>query len=148
MDRQYIIEAVNLSKTFSVQGKSGGTETHVLQNINIGIRRGEIFGIIGKSGAGKSTLARCFNLLERPTSGEIYFDGRDITKLSGRDLYETRRHMGMIFQQFNLLMQRTALDNVCFPLEIAGVPKKEARKRAAELLDLVGLSDKAASYPA
>ena len=112
------------------------------------IGRGEIFGIIGLSGAGKSTLVRCVNYLETPTSGEIIFDGRSLGELSSRELRQTRREMGMIFQQFNLLMQRTAMKNICFPLEIAGVPREKTEKRALELLEIVGLSDRANSYPA
>ena len=139
-----IIRIVGLSKCFT----SANGEVSALENINLEIREGEIFGIIGMSGAGKSTLVRCINFLELPTSGTVYFAGRDLAQLSRQELYKVRQSMGMIFQQFNLLMQRTALGNVCFPLEIAGVNKHEARQRAAELLDLVGLTDKADAYPA
>ena len=104
-------------------------------------------GIIGLSGAGKSTLVRCINLLERPTSGEVLVDGQNIMALSQKELLQVRRQIGMIFQGFNLLEQRTVLRNICFPLEISGTPKAEAKKRAEELLRVVGLSDKAASYP-
>jgi D-methionine transport system ATP-binding protein len=135
-----IIKTENLCKSF-------GT-VPVLKDVNLEIYPGEVFGVIGKSGAGKSTLARCFNLLERPTSGRLFFDGTDLMTLKPRELYRARRSMGMIFQQFNLLLQRTVLDNVCFPLEIAGVKPAEARVRAAELLELVGLSDKTKAYPA
>ena len=103
--------------------------------------------LIGLSGAGKSTLVRCINLLERPTSGEVWVDGQNLTALSEKELLHVRRQIGMIFQSFNLLEQRTVLRNVCFPLEISGTPKAEARKRAAELLKVVGLADKAASFP-
>ena len=112
-----IIRIVGLSKCFT----SANGEVSALENINLEIREGEIFGIIGMSGAGKSTLVRCINFLELPTSGTVYFAGRDLAQLSRQELYKVRQSMGMIFQQFNLLMQRTALGNVCFPLEIAGV---------------------------
>ncbi|NMA67274.1 MAG: ATP-binding cassette domain-containing protein [Clostridiaceae bacterium] len=138
-----IIEIENLNKTF---GNGEGALT-ALDNINLAINPGEIFGIIGLSGAGKSTLVRCMNLLERPTAGRVVFDGIDITALSDKELRKIRQSIGMIFQGFNLLMQRTTLDNICFPLEIAGVSKKEARKRARELLKTVGLSDKEKAYP-
>ena len=133
-----IIKIESLSKTFG----SGETAVTALDDINLSIYPGEIFGIIGLSGAGKSTLVRCMNLLERPTAGRVIFDGSDITSLSDKELRKVRQSIGMIFQSFNLLMQRTALDNVCFSLEIAGVPKKEAKKRARELLETVGLADK------
>lgn len=119
-----------------------------LEDINLDIYAGEIFGIIGMSGAGKSTLVRCINFLEKPTGGSVVFDGKELGKLKNAELGRMRQQMGMIFQQFNLLMQRTALGNICFPLEIAGIPKAQAQKRAAELLELVGLSDKARAYPA
>ena len=124
---------------------SGSVEA--LKDVNLTIADGEIFGIIGLSGAGKSTLVRCINLLERPTSGEVWVDGRNLTTLSQKDLLQVRRQIGMIFQSFNLLEQRTVLRNVCFPLEISGTPKAEAKKRAEELLKVVGLADKAASFP-
>jgi len=138
-----IIKIESLSKTFG----SGETAVTALDDINLSIYPGEIFGIIGLSGAGKSTLVRCMNLLERPTAGRVIFDGSDITSLSDKELRKVRQSIGMIFQSFNLLMQRTALDNVCFSLEIAGVPKKEAKKRARELLETVGLADKEKAYP-
>ncbi|MEY8388811.1 ATP-binding cassette domain-containing protein [Oscillospiraceae bacterium 38-13] len=139
-----MIQIQNLSKTFG-----GGTgEVRALDGINLDIRQGEIFGIIGLSGAGKSTLVRCMNLLERPTSGAVLVDGKDMTALSEKELRLQRRKITMIFQSFNLLMQRTCLRNVCFPMEIAGVPRAQARKRAEELLDLVGLAEKAGAYPA
>ncbi len=138
-----IIKIVGLSKTF--QGANG--EFSALEDINLEIRKGEIFGVIGMSGAGKSTLVRCINFLEKPTKGTVYFDGRDMSSLTKKELYKIRQSMGMIFQQFNLLQQRTVLDNICFPLEIAGVEKDKARQRAKELLDLVGISEKAESYP-
>ena len=143
MERKPIIEIRSLSKTF--RGKNA--EVHALQDINLKIEQGDIFGIIGMSGAGKRTLVRCMNMLEIPTEGTVLFDGMDLSKLNRKQLREARRSMGMIFQQFNLLMQRTAEANICFPLEIAGVDKATAKKRAKELLELVGLSDKAKSYP-
>lgn len=144
MDRDIIIRIANLEKKFP--GKDG--PIYALRDVNLEIRRGEIFGIIGKSGAGKSTLVRCINLLERPTSGSVWFEGQDLCKLDNAALRRVRRSMGMIFQQFNLLLQRTALENVCFPLELEGVEKKVMRARAEELLDLVGLGKRMESYPA
>ncbi|WP_457945630.1 methionine ABC transporter ATP-binding protein [Caproiciproducens sp. LBM24188] len=140
---QALIEIKSLSKTY----KTDQTEVHALNDINLSIEKGDIFGIIGMSGAGKSTLVRCMNMLERPTKGTVFFDGRDLSLLSNAQLREARRSMGMIFQQFNLLMQRTALKNVCFPMEIAGIDKNTAKKRAAELLELVGLADREKAYP-
>ena len=138
-----MIEITGLNKTF--QTANGPLE--VLRDINLTIEDGEIFGIIGLSGAGKSTLVRCINQLERPTTGSVVIDGKDMTKLSDRELLEERRSIGMIFQSFNLLEQRNVLKNVCFPMEISGIGKKEAEKRAMELLDMVKLSDRAKSYP-
>lgn len=138
-----IIEIKNLKKIF----KSKNNEITALDNINLQIFKGEIFGIIGLSGAGKSTLVRCMNLLEKPTKGNIIFDNNDLSALKHKELLKIRQSIGMIFQQFNLLMQRNALDNICFPLEISGISKKEARIRAIELLKIVGLEDKANSYP-
>ena len=141
---QSIIQIQHLSKTFG----SGAEAVHALEDINLDIRQGEIFGIIGLSGAGKSTLVRCMNLLERPTSGTVMVDGQNMTELSEKALRLARRKITMIFQSFNLLMQRTCLKNVCFPMEISGVPAAQARQRAAELLEIVGLRDKADAYPA
>lgn len=138
-----VIEIKNLVKTF---GGSGG-EVNALKGISLSVNLGDIYGIIGASGAGKSTLVRCMNLLERPTSGQVLLEGRDLCSLPAAQLREVRRGISMIFQQFNLLMQRTALDNICFPLEISGVPRAKARARALELLDIVGLPDKAGAYP-
>ncbi len=138
-----MIEITGLNKTF--QTANGPLE--VLRDINLTIEDGEIFGIIGLSGAGKSTLVRCINLLERPTTGTVVIDGKDMTKLPERELLEERRSIGMIFQSFNLLEQRNVLKNVCFPMEISGIGKKEAEKRAMELLEMVKLSDRAKSYP-
>ena len=139
-----MIELKYLSKTF--QMKDGAVKA--LQNINLTIPDGAIYGIIGMSGAGKSTLVRCINLLERPTGGSVVIDGVAMETLSPASLRKRRREITMIFQQFNLLMQRTCLRNVCFPMELAGVKKAEAEQRARELLELVGLPDKADSYPA
>ena len=139
-----MIEIQHLSKTFA--GADGSVEA--LRDINLKINDGDIFGIIGMSGAGKSTLVRCINMLERPSSGTVLINGRDIGALSAEELRRVRRRTTMIFQSFNLLMQRTCLANICFPLELAGMKKAEAKKRAGELLELVGLSDKANAYPA
>ena len=130
-----IISIEHLEKRFS--GKNA--DVFALRGIDLAIGRGDIFGIIGKSGAGKSTLVRCINMLERPTAGSVFFEGRDLCRLPEAALRKARRSMGMIFQQFNLLMQRTALQNVCFPLELTGAPRDETRKRAEELLDRYGL---------
>ena len=133
-----------LTKTYAVPG---GT-VDALKGIDLEIRQGEIFGIIGMSGAGKSTLIRCMNLLECPTSGTIQIDGQDVTGLSKKALRQMRHSVGMIFQQFNLLMQTTVEKNIAFPLEITGVDKAQCAKRVKELLEIVGLSDKADAYPA
>ena len=135
-----VISIKDLSKSF------GNHE--VLRKIDIDIEAGEIICIVGSSGSGKSTLLRCINLLERPTLGQILIDGQDVTSLDGKALLQLRRKIGMIFQRFNLLMQRTCLKNICFPMELAGVPKEKATARARELLELVGLPDKADAYPA
>lgn len=139
-----IIEVRDLSKTF----ETDDGKVEALQNISLSVQAGDIYGIIGMSGAGKSTLVRCLNYLERPTSGTVEIEGRALGALTESQLRETRRDISMIFQHFNLLMQRTVLDNVCFPMEIAGVKKKEARKKALEYLKTVGLEEKAKSYPA
>lgn len=139
-----MIEIKNVSKTF----QSADGSVAALKNVSLSIPDGDIFGIIGMSGAGKSTLVRCINMLERPSSGSIEIDGRDLGRLSDGKLREVRREITMIFQGFHLMMQRNCLKNVCFPLELAGVKKQEARKRALELLDIVGLKDKANAYPA
>ena len=138
-----MIKLEHITKTFS-----GQSEVHAVRDVSLDIGEGEIFGIIGYSGAGKSTLVRCINLLEKPTAGKVTVDGVELTALSERELRRERRKIGMIFQQFNLLMQRTCLDNVCFPLEITGARREDARKRALELLELVELADKADAYPA
>ena len=138
-----LIQIKDLHKVFKIKGR----DVIALEGINLTVKEGEIFGIIGLSGAGKSTLVRCINFLEKPTSGAVVFDGQDLNTLSDKELRKARKQMGMIFQQFNLLMQRTALENVCFPLELAGVKKDEAEKRAQELLEIVGLSERANAYP-
>ena len=139
-----MIEIKHLSKTF--QMKDGAV--NALKDISLTIPDGSIYGIIGMSGAGKSTLVRCINLLERPTEGSVVIDGVEMEKLTPAQLRQRRREITMIFQQFNLLMQRTCLKNICFPMELAGVPKEKATARARELLELVGLPDKADAYPA
>ncbi len=139
-----MIEIKNLTKTFS----TADARVEALKDVSLTIPDGDIFGIIGMSGAGKSTLVRCINMLERPTSGTVEIDGCDLGSLSERELRAMRRDITMIFQGFNLLMQRNCLKNVCFPLELEGVGKAEAVKKALELLDIVGLKDKAKAYPA
>ena len=138
-----MIQLQHVCKTYG----EGDNAHHALRNVNLTINDGDVFGIIGASGAGKSTLVRCLNLLERPTEGAILYDGRDITGLSGRALLELRSRVGMIFQNFSLFQQRTVLRNVTFPLELRGEKGEAARKRAMELLELVGLADLAARYP-
>lgn len=139
-----ILRLEHLKKDYPV-GKEFIT---ALSDINLEIESGEIFGIIGASGAGKSTLVRCLNLLEKPTDGHVYFEDVDLATLNAKQLNKARQSISMIFQQFNLLMQRSVLKNVMFPMEIAKVPKEERKKRAIELLELVGLKDKANVYPA
>ena len=138
-----MIQLQHVCKTYG----EGENAHHALRNVNLTIDDGDVFGIIGASGAGKSTLVRCLNLLERPTEGAILYDGRDITGLSGRALLELRSQVGMIFQNFSLFQQRTVLRNVTFPLELRGEKGEAARKRAMELLELVGLADLAERYP-
>ena len=138
-----MIELKNISKTFS--SKAGPITA--LEDISLTIEDGEIFGIIGLSGAGKSTLVRCINLLEKPDAGEVIIDGVNLMEVSKRALLGIRQNIGMIFQSFNLLEQRNVLKNVTFPLEVAGWKKDEAKARALELLEVVGLTDRALSYP-
>ena len=138
-----IVELRGLSKTFG----AGAEQVAALHQVSLAVEPGEIFGIIGLSGAGKSTLVRCINLLERPDEGQVLFHGQDLTAMSTKQLRQVRRKISMIFQSFNLLEQRTALDNICFPLELEGVPKAKAKQRARELLEIVGLPDKAKAYP-
>jgi len=137
------IEIKNLTKKFEIKGNT----VIALKSINLAIEKGQIYGIIGMSGAGKSTLVRTINYLEKPTEGDVYIDNINLASLSDTELRQKRREIGMIFQNFNLLEQKNVLDNVCFPLEIAGVKRKEAKKKARELLDTVSLSDKAKAYP-
>ena len=138
-----MIELKHVSKVFpTAEG-----DFKALDDISLTIQDGDIFGIVGMSGAGKSTLVRCINLLERPTEGQVVSDGQDRTAMSAGQLRQMRRSISMIFQQVNLLMQRTCLKNICFPMEIAGVPAAEAKKRAMEYLEIVGLPDKANAYP-
>lgn len=125
--------------------KNGTVEA--LKNVSLFIPKNEIFGVIGLSGAGKSTLVRCINLLERPDAGEIIIDGENLLQLSKEELRLRRQKIGMIFQHFNLLEQQTVLSNVCFPLEIRGIPKRERQEKALELLEKVGLAEKAQCYP-
>lgn len=139
-----VIEIKDLNKTF----KSKEGEVNALSSVNLTVKRGEIVGIIGFSGAGKSTLVRCINALERPDSGSVLVNGTDVCVLKGKALLELRRNVGMIFQNFNLLQQKTVLKNVLFPLEVAGVKKAEALERANELLEEVNLSEKRKAYPA
>lgn len=139
-----MIELKHICKTFD----SGGGEVEALKDVSLTIEKGEIYGIIGMSGAGKSTLVRCINMLERPTSGEVIVNGKRLDTMSPAQLRAARRDITMIFQRFNLLMQRNCLDNVCFPMELAGVSRREAASRAQELLETVGLPDKAKAYPA
>ncbi len=139
-----MIEIKNLSKTF----KTVDSSLDALKNVSLTINDGDIYGIIGMSGAGKSTLVRCINMLERPTEGQILIDGVDMGSLSSKQLRDARRNITMIFQGFNLLMQRNCLKNICFPLELEGMKKEDAKKRALELLEIVGLPDKAKAYPA
>ncbi len=139
-----MIELKHISKVFP----TADGELKALTDVNITVEDGDVFGIVGMSGAGKSTLVRCINLLERPTEGQVVIDGRDLCAMTEKELMVQRRSISMIFQQFNLLMQRTCLKNICFPMEIAGVKAADARKKALELLDIVGLPDKADAYPA
>ena len=138
-----LIRIEGLGKVF--RGLAG--EVVALDDINLSIAEGDIFGIIGLSGAGKSTLVRCINYLERPTSGDVIFDGKKLVELSQHDLLAVRQQIGMIFQDFNLMSQRNALRNVCYPMEIAGYPKAKAVARARELLEIVGLGERMKSYP-
>ncbi len=139
-----IIKIEHLSKDFRQKDE----EVHALRDVSLEIYPGDIYGVIGMSGAGKSTLVRCLNFLEQPTSGTVIVDGDDLASLSDRQLREKRKNIGMIFQHFNLLMQRSVIDNVCYPMEIAGVRKSEARKKAMEYLKIVDLEEKRNSYPA
>ena len=139
-----MIELKHLSKTF----ETAGGRVDALKDVSLTIPDGDVYGIIGMSGAGKSTLVRCINMLERPDEGNVIVNGKQMQDLRAADLRAARREITMIFQQFNLLMQRSCLKNICFPMELAGVKKEEAEKRAKELLEMVGLPDKANAYPA
>ena len=134
-----MIELKHITKVFP----TADGELTALNDVNITIHDGDVYGIVGMSGAGKSTLVRCINLLERPTSGQVVIDGKDLCVMPAKELIQQRRSISMIFQQFNLLMQRTCLKNICFPMEIAGVKAADAQKKAKELLEIVGLPDKA-----
>jgi D-methionine transport system ATP-binding protein len=138
-----MIRLEHLSKTYN----QGGRQVDALRDVSLHVRPGEIFGVLGQSGAGKSTLIRCVNLLERPTDGKVIVDGQDLLALSAADLRQARQGIGMIFQHFNLLQSRTVAGNVAFPLEVAGWPKAKIQARVAELLALVGLTEKAGAYP-
>ena len=140
----YMIEVEHLSKTFTTKD----AKIDALRDINLQIEAGDIYGIIGMSGAGKSTLVRCFNYLEAPTQGRVLIGGQELGALRDKELRKMRGSIGMIFQSFNLLMQRNVLDNICFPLLIQGVSKKEAAQKARTLLKTVGLSEKEKAYPA
>ena len=138
-----VIRLEHVEKVFT----DGKDELKALRGVSLSVAQGDIFGIIGLSGAGKSTLVRCLNLLERPTAGKVYINGRDLMALPEAEIRRQRQKIGMIFQHFNLLMQRTVLGNVCFPLEIVGMSQKDAKARAMEMLKLVGIADKANAYP-
>ena len=138
-----VIEIKDLTKKFEVEGVT----ITALDGIDLSIEKGDVFGIIGMSGAGKSTLVRSINYLEKPTEGHVLIDGVNLADLSEKELRKKRAQIGMIFQNFNLLEQKNVIDNVCFPLEISGIKKKQARIKARELLKLVGLEDKERSYP-
>ena len=139
-----MIELQHVSKTF----ETAGGRVDALKDVSLTIASGDIYGIIGMSGAGKSTLVRCINMLERPTEGRVIVNGQQLDAMTPAQLRAARREITMIFQRFNLLMQRTCLQNICFPMELAGVGRKESQTKARELLELVGLPDKAQAYPA
>ena len=139
-----MIELQHVSKTF----ENAGGRVDALRDVSLTIADGDIYGIIGMSGAGKSTLVRCINMLERPTEGRVIVNGQQLDVMTPAQLRAARREITMIFQRFNLLMQRTCLQNICFPMELAGVGRKEAQAKARQLLELVGLPDKAQAYPA
>ena len=138
-----MIELTHISKNFA----SGGRTVHAVQDVSLSIGKGEIFGIIGFSGAGKSTLVRCINLLERPTSGSVTVDGKEMTALSTRELRQARKKIGMIFQHFNLMPSRTVFGNVAYPLRGSGLSREQIADKVHRLLELVGIGDKAEAYP-
>lgn len=140
-----ILEVKNLQKKYK---SSSGSDFNALNNVSVSVNKGEIFGFIGLSGAGKTSLARCISSLEKADGGEILFNGLDITKLKGKPLREMRKKMGLVFQHFNLLVNSTVSENIAFPLEIAKWPKPKIKERVLELLEVVGLTEKADSYPA
>ena len=141
--RMDLIELTHISKDFGKEQQ----QVHALRDVSLSIDKAEIFGIIGFSGAGKSTLLRCINLLERPTRGTVTVDGKELTALSARELRRTRKKIGMIFQHFNLMPSRTVAGNVAYPLRGSGLGKKETEDRVIDLLELVGIKDKANAYP-
>ncbi len=143
-EQDFVIQLNDIHKTY--QGETGSLEA--LRGVSVHVREGEIFGVIGKSGAGKSTLIRCINMLERPTRGSVVVDGEELTSMPERQLRESRKKIGMIFQHFNLLSSRTVFDNVAFPLELAGKSAAEIAAAVNPLLELVGLADKKNQYPA
>ena len=138
-----MIELTHISKNFA----SGGRTVHAVQDVSLSVGKGEIFGIIGFSGAGKSTLVRCINLLERPTSGSVTVDGKEMTALSARELRQARKKIGMIFQHFNLMPSRTVFGNVAYPLRGSGLSREQIADKVHRLLELVGIGDKAEAYP-
>ena len=138
-----MIELQHLEKVYSARNGSH----HALHDVSLTIKDGDVFGIIGQSGAGKSTLVRCINLLERPTSGKVIIDGVDVTNYQGKQLREMRANIGMIFQSFSLFQQQNVLQNVMFPLSLRREDTQKSQKRAMDLLEMVGLADRAASYP-
>lgn len=138
-----MIELTHISKNFA----SGGRTVHAVQDVSLSIGKGEIFGIIGFSGAGKSTLVRCINLLERPTSGSVTVDGKEMTALSARELRQARKKIGMIFQHFNLMPSRTVFGNVAYPLRGSGLSREQIADKVHRLIELVGIGDKAEAYP-
>lgn len=142
-EEEKMIEIRELTKAY----RTRHGQVLALDRVDLSIQTGDIFGIVGLSGAGKSTLIRCINRLEKPTSGSVDIDGTDITKLHGRQLRRFRSQIGMIFQGFNLFMQRTVEKNIAFPLELAGIPREQRQQRIEEVLKLVGLEDKAKAYP-
>jgi D-methionine transport system ATP-binding protein len=144
--RQDVSTVIDLSHIEKIYDSAAGP-VHALKDISLHINKGEIYGIIGLSGAGKSTLVRCINLLERPTKGTVTIEGKDITAMTDKELRAARKGIGMIFQHFNLLSTSTVFDNIAFPLELSNTPKEEIKNRVTELLELVGLANKADQYP-
>ena len=139
-----MIKLSNISKTYTHKGKT----IHALRGVDLDVQAGQIYGVVGQSGAGKSTLIRCVNLLERPTTGSVFVDGKDLTAMNDRQLLKARHDIGMIFQHFNLLSSRTVFDNIALPLELIGTRRKVIKEKVKSLLALTGLEDKARHYPA